>query len=194
MVPIRGNWNKGGRTTNQFPPESLTFFRKDITETEACILVWTDGSGRPPKRDEDGNVLEKFPAGWAFVGNFKGAKIERSGQLQESTVNEAELTAIIRALEFVKLTTDPLIIYTDSSYAKHSLLKWGPEKRRTGEWVNALGMPTANREVIERGLDLLQHHRSYRTVLIRKVKGHSGIEGNERADFLCGLARKGLKE
>ena len=193
--PDKGELVQGGRTTNQFAPDRAellsAFFGEDITQTEECIQVWTDGSGRAPKRDKEGDIIESYPSGWAFVAEFKGKEIERSGQIPNSTMNVAEITAIISALEHIKITPNPLIIYTDSSYAKDSLLKWGPEAMRTGEWITSTGKERANKALIIKGVRLLRFHQSFRTAFLRKVKGHSGVRQNERADYLCGEARKG---
>lgn len=161
-------------------PGFAKFVEPDISERMDCVKVWTDGSG---SRKENAG-------GWAFIAEFMGTVLEHYGHLDGATSNEAELTAIVQALQFLRVSTHPLIIHTDSEYARNCFTKWGPLWMSRGEWTNSLGLPVANQPVIERGLILIKHHERRRPVFIRHVKGHSGIPQNERADLLAGIARK----
>lgn len=128
------------------------------------IVIYVDGacSGNPG------------PAGLGIL--FKdGEEIkEVSEYLGMGTNNIAELMAIKRALEMCPDRTRPIRIYTDSAYSLGML---------TQNWK-----ASANQELVYELRALL---KKFPKVSLRKVAGHSGIVGNERADF---LARKAIED
>ena len=117
--------------------------------------------------------------GWAFI--IEG-EIEKSGYEQYSTNNAMELTALLNLLKH--LDGSPAIIYSDSTYVVKGITTWinGWVKNN---WVTSSGEDVANYELWQ---ELLEY---YDPMIhdIRHVKGHSGNVGNERCDFLVGLAR-----
>jgi ribonuclease HI len=128
-----------------------------------AIIAYADGacSGNPG------------PSGLGAVIIDGAIRTEISENLGLGTNNIAELTAIERVLDAV---TDPdrnLIIYTDSSYAIGVLSKGWKAK--------------ANVELIERVRKRLKQRP--KTAFVH-VRGHAGIELNERADE---LAREAVK-
>ena len=60
------------------------FSGPDITETQECVKVWTDGSGSTKENE----------AAWAFVAEFKGKLYRAYGYLPQATVNEAAGAAV----------------------------------------------------------------------------------------------------
>ncbi len=125
------------------------------------IIVYTDGActGNPG------------PAGLGAVIMDGDGREELSEYLGAGTNNIAELSAILRALEV--LDTDdararPIRIHTDSSYSIGVLTKNWKAK--------------ANQELIAKLRDLAAKFRYLQFV---KVKGHSGVPENERADELA---------
>jgi len=94
--------------------------------------------------------------------------MEVSEHLGEGTNNIAELTAIERVLDVVPEPGRPLVIHTDSAYAIGVLSKGWKAK--------------ANLALIERVRDRLAKRPATRLV---HVRGHAGIELNERADELA---------
>jgi ribonuclease HI len=95
-----------------------------------------------------------------------------------------EMTAAIRALEAL---TEPCAVdlYTDSTYVKNGITAWLPGWRTRG-WRTAARKPVKNQDLWQRLDELTQRH----DVTWHWVKGHSGHDGNERADQ---LANEGLE-
>ena len=143
------------------------------------VVVFTDGSCYPNPNG---------PGGWSFVARHAGVVIERYGHLPSTTNNEAELTAIYRALLFVKESLHHLSITTDSQYAYRSLTVWRYQWEKVG-WKNSIGKPVSNKELILQIVELVEWHRTFRTVNFHWVKGHAGNPLNELADVLAGRAR-----
>ncbi|MDP9806386.1 ribonuclease HI [Trueperella bonasi] len=133
------------------------------------LVIATDGScsGNPG------------PGGWAWVEQLTGTT--NAGGSASTTNNIMELTAMISALEYAGPEGD-LLLRSDSSYVIKSLTEWAPGWRRRG-WKKADGKPVANRDLIERMLNLYEA-RTGRTEL-EWVRGHSGDEANEMADRLA---------
>ena len=127
------------------------------------IQVYTDGasSGNPG------------PAGLGVVLLYGDHKKEISESIGRATNNVAELNAIKRALELIKRTDLPVEIHTDSTYCIGVLTKG---------WK-----PAMNQELIH-GIRKLMGR--FKQLKLLKVKGHSGVQGNERADA---LATAGIK-
>ena len=90
-----------------------------------------------------------------------------------ATNNIAELEAIKTALSELKRADLPVRIYTDSNYAFGVLsLGWKASK-------NLALVKSIKRAMMK-----------FRDLRIIKIKGHSGLEENERADFLATSAIK----
>lgn len=131
------------------------------TET---IIAYTDGacSGNPG------------PAGLGVVLVEGHARRELSEYLGHATNNIAELTAILRALEALGESEEPVSVYTDSQYAIGVLQKgWKPK---------------VNQDLIALTRKRMQSFAKLRLIY---VKGHAGIPMNERADA---LARQAVSE
>jgi ribonuclease HI len=98
-----------------------------------------------------------------------------------------ELTAMIEALKLVKNKKIETEVYSDSAYIVNCInLKWY-EKWKTNNWKNSKKDPVKNKELWIELIDLIE---SFDKIKIIKVKGHSGIELNEKADE---LANKGIE-
>lgn len=102
----------------------------------------------------------------------------------KTTNNRMEIRAIIFILEQFQ---DPVEIevLTDSQYAIDGSTKWIHGWRRNN-WVTAGGESVKNKDLFIRLDELQRFHK----VTLTKVKGHSGIPGNERADELATLGIK----
>jgi ribonuclease HI len=123
-----------------------------------AVIAYADGacSGNPG------------PAGLGIVVIDGTTKTEISEHLGQATNNIAELTAIERVLDTVTDSGRPLVIHTDSAYAIGVLSKGWKAK--------------ANIPLIDRVKERLSKRAG--TTLVH-VRGHSGIELNERADELA---------
>jgi ribonuclease HI len=121
-------------------------------------VAYTDGacSGNPG------------PAGSGIVLIEPGGKMHEGLEyLGEATNNVAELTAILRAVEWIPADARAIVVHTDSQYAIGVLQK-GWKAKANGELV-----AHARRIVAERGAKLVY------------VPGHKGVLLNERADELA---------
>ena len=119
------------------------------------------------------------PGGWAWVEQKSGAR--DSGGAARTTNNIMELTALIKALEYVG-PEPSLLIRCDSKYVIDAMTKWAPGWRRKG-WKKADGQPVKNRELVERLLNLYEGRSG--TTEVEWVKGHAGDEANELCDSLA---------
>jgi ribonuclease HI len=108
------------------------------------------------------------PAGAGVVLVSPDAKLHEGLEyLGEATNNVAELTAILRALEWAPGEANGMIVHTDSQYAIGVLQKGWKAK--------------ANIELVARTKRAVQERRA-RLVY---VPGHQGVPLNERADALA---------
>ena len=137
-------------------PEKITGVPQTGGQKE--VRVFTDGasSGNPG------------PSGIGVVLRFGKHEKEISEYIGTATNNVAELKAIQAGLSALKNRNLPVRIFTDSSYA-YGILVLGWKVK-------------ANKEIVE---SIKKSMRQFKKLEIVKVRGHSGDEGNERADFLA---------
>lgn len=141
------------------------------------LNIYVDGACRGQGKRKGA----RNPGSWAFVV-FKGweKKGSKSGFLPATTNNEAELTAIVKALEWLDRAGVSAVIHTDSAYCCNGYSQWMVGWYRRG-WKKADGKTPENLELWKRVLELSKMV----DVRIEKVKGHAGNPGNEAADGLC---------
>jgi ribonuclease HI len=152
------------------------------------LKIYTDGgcSGNPG------------PGGWAYVmvlETFQGSRVveEKAGGEKDTTNNRMELTAVIESLRALKAAnTDPQIslrepmvrrqavIFTDSQYVQKGITEW-IHKWKKNAWRTSDKKPVKNQELWME-LDSLAGEF---TLEWEWVKGHAGIEYNERCDTLA---------
>lgn len=144
---------------------------EDMTPPD--YIIYTDGSCL---RNPDG------PGGWAAVVlDADMTKItELHGGDPSTTNNRMELTAAIGAMSYAAPGA-VVDLYTDSQYLKNAFTKnWLAGWKRKG-WVTASREPVKNQD-LWRELDALY---SARKIRFHWVKGHVGVEHNERCDVLA---------
>jgi ribonuclease HI len=108
------------------------------------------------------------PAGSGVVLVAPGGKLHEGLEyLGEATNNVAELTAILRALEWIPADAGAIVVHTDSQYAIGVLQKGWKAK--------------ANQELVAHIKRVVQERRA----LLQYVPGHEGVPLNERADELA---------
>jgi ribonuclease HI len=139
------------------------------------IRVFTDGACR-------GNP---GPGGWGALILHDQDEFSLWGGEKETTNNQMEMTAAIKALEYFKESSN-ISLTTDSSYVKDGIEKWISGWKKNG-WKTAAKKPVKNKELWMRLDQLTQFHN----VSWNWVKGHSGHRENEIADM---LANKGIDE
>jgi ribonuclease HI len=133
------------------------------------VEIWTDGAckGNPG------------PGGWGALMTYGGREKELFGGATNTTNNRMELQAVIEALASLKRRCR-VIVHTDSQYVRGGITEWLPNWVRRG-WRTADKKPVKNADLWRRLAELAAQH----DVEWRWVKGHAGIEGNERADALA---------
>lgn len=137
------------------------------------LVIYTDGacSGNPG------------PGGWGALLQYKGREKEIYGGTDDTTNNRMELQAAIEALKSLKSNyKGQIIIWTDSVYVKDGITKWIINWKKRG-WRKADKKPVVNVDLWQE-LDALVQDK---TIDWKWVKGHAGVEGNERADDLARL-------
>ena len=145
------------------------------------IELWTDGAcaGNPGvggwgcllvARDHDGSVIRTR---------------ELSGGEPESTNNRMELMAV---LEGLRALTRPatVCVHLDSTYVMKAFTEGWLVAWRRRDWRTAAKKPVANRDLWERLEAAVAAHE----VTWVQIKGHAGVEYNERADALAVAARE----
>lgn len=138
------------------------------------LIIYTDGGckGNPGV------------GAWAFVITANGEIItEQSSGVEYTTNNQMELKAVIVALRTcLQVKPDKIVINTDSQYVKNGITTWVHNWKKNG-WRTANKKPVKNKELwVE--LDSLN---SQLNVTYNWVKGHSGVELNERCDTLVNI-------
>jgi len=138
------------------------------------INIYTDGAckGNPG------------PGGWGAILEYDGKEKELFGGEPATTNNRMELTAVIEALAALRRPCT-VVLHTDSQYVQKGITEWIGGWKARG-WKTAAKEPVKNADLWKKLDEVVRTHR-IRWVW---VKGHSGHDGNERADA---LANKGVE-
>lgn len=145
------------------------------------IIIYTDGAC-------SGNQNSENIGGYGAVLIYKNNKKEICGGEVNTTNNKMEIKACIEALKLLKRYDIPVELHTDSAYVCNCINQKWYVKWRTNGWKNSKKEPVENKELWVELLDLIEKIDDIKFI---KVKGHSGIELNELADF---LANKGMEQ
>jgi len=142
------------------------------------IDVYTDGSclGNP------GN------GGWAFLVKKNDIISSRSGFVLNTTNNQMELTAAIKAIEFLD-TNDVINLLTDSNYVKNGITSW-IKNWKINNWKNSSKQPVKNKDLWGR----LDELNSTKSVNWQWVKAHSTNNYNNQVDLLARQSAESLTE
>lgn len=136
------------------------------------VVIHTDGACR-------GNP---GPGGWGAVLEHRGRERELYGYEAGTTNNRMELMAAISALEALKRPCRVRMV-TDSQYVMKGVTEWMPAWKRRG-WKTASKKPVQNLDLWQRLDRALERHE----IEWEWVRGHTGHDGNERADELANRA------
>ena len=133
------------------------------------IKIYTDGSclGNP------GN------GGWAAIIFIGKKKISLKGSKKNTTNNQMELLAPIKALKKIPID-EKIEIFTDSKYLKLGITEWIFKWKKNG-WKTSNKNKVKNLELWKE-LDSLVDNRQIKWSW---VKAHSGNKNNEEVDLLA---------
>ncbi len=146
--------------------------------TKPTVTIYTDGacSGNP------GN------GGWGAVLMYKDNTKELSGAVPDTTNNQMELLACIKALEALKQPCK-VDLYSDSAYVVNAFLQGWLTNWKSKNWQTAGKDPVKNVELWQQLDNLCNIH----TITWHKVKGHADNPYNNRCDTLATTAILSLK-
>ena len=136
------------------------------------VIIYTDGGCR-------GNP---GPGGWGAVLRFGDHEKEIYGYESETTNNRMELMAAICSLNLLNRSCS-VTLTTDSQYVRQGITQW-LEGWKQKNWRTAAKKPVKNKDLWQ----LLDIAVKKHDINWQWVKGHSGHEGNERADELANRA------
>ena len=133
------------------------------------IKIYTDGSclGNP------GN------GGWAAIIIDDNKKIQIKGSKKDTTNNQMELLAPIKALKKIPKGSN-VQIFTDSKYVKSGITEWIHNWKKNG-WKTANKQPVKNKELWTE-LDLLSNEFN---INWNWVKAHATDKLNNEVDLLA---------
>lgn len=178
---IRVQFSKQGWMI-QLPPPPPTQISELRIYTDGCCLsngVAAGDSESKPARGGYGIYFPNLPNGWDIYGAL-ASSVGHTNQ-------KAELTAVIRALQFVRLRKMPcenISIFTDSKYAVQGLNEWIPHLWRPNGYRT-----TTNRAVVNADLftSLDEEVSLWTKSGIPVTLSHVPREQNKEADALAKL-------
>jgi len=139
------------------------------------VTIYTDGACR-------GNP---GPGGWGVLLEYGDNQRTLYGGEDPTTNNRMELTAVIKALQALKLKCH-VELYTDSKYVLQGITEWLPNWKKRN-WLTASKKPVQNVDLWQTLDTLVSNYE----INWHWVKGRSGDRGNDIADQ---LANKGIDE
>lgn len=133
------------------------------------VDIYTDGacSGNPG------------PGGWGAVICYQSMETDLSGGDATTTNNRMEMMAAIKALQSLPRRCQ-VHLYTDSMYVRDGVTRWMINWKKNG-WKTSDKKPVKNQDLWLQ-LDALLTQQD---ITWHWVKGHDGVELNERADALA---------
>lgn len=125
------------------------------------------------------------PGGWGALVLGPEGERELFGGERETTNNRMELRAVIEGLQALPAGSAVRVL-TDSQYVQKGISEWIHGWKKRG-WLTADRKPVKNADLWR----ALEAAAAGHQVEWTWVKGHAGVEGNERADR---LANRGIDE
>lgn len=143
------------------------------------VDIFTDGGTR-----NNGNKNKVVLSAWAYTMRFGEHTKEDAGIYLNGTNQMMEIKAVIEGLKAMKRTDIPVVVHSDSAYVCNCIKnRWYVNWMKNG-WRNAKGKEVANQDLWK---ELLKQIERFDSLELRKVKGHSINEGNNRADELVNM-------
>ena len=140
------------------------------------VLIYTDGSCYYADRC----------GGWSFVVVENGEIVDEDlGAVCDTTSAVMEMSAVIQAIRYANSNYKDITVHIVTDYA--TVVNCFKERWYL-RWIETEWYLVKNPEVWQEML--AEINRRVNKIRFKKVKGHAGVEFNERADFLAGEARK----
>lgn len=148
------------------------------TQNRKEVTIYTDGAAVP----------NPGAGGYGVVLRFGNHCKELSGGFRLTTNNRMELMAVIVGLEALKEPCK-VTLHSDSQYIVNAVTSGAAFRWRANGWTINPGRtkPAKNPDLWERLLAAYERHE----VEMVWVKGHAGIDDNERCDALAMAACQG---
>ena len=141
--------------------------------TRDHIEIWTDGACEP----------NPGPGSYGVVIKWTNGRItELDGFDPSTTNNRMELMGAIAGLGRIKKQHGRIIVFSDSKYVVTGATEWVNNWKING-FLTKRKHPVKNRDLWERLAAATGPLRS--RLGWQWVRGHAGVAGNERADFLA---------
>ena len=137
------------------------------------VIIYTDGSC----------LKNPGPGGYGVVMMAGKHRKELSGGFRRTTNNRMEILAAVKALEALKRPCK-VMLHTDSQYLVNTMMKGWAKGWRKNNWIKRDKSKAKNSDLWAVMLGLTDTH----DVTFKWVKGHAGIEENERCDELARTA------
>ena len=134
------------------------------------VIIFTDGS----------SLGNPGPGGYGAVIVTADKVVEIGGREKHTTNNRMEITASIEALGRITNPELGITIYTDSQYLINGITKWVHGWKKNN-WITVTKEKVLNQDIWDR-LHMLAMERK---IEWKKVKGHSDVLGNIRADEIA---------
>ena len=140
------------------------------------VTLYTDGSalGNPG------------PGGYGTVLMMDEHRKELSGGFRLTTNNRMEILAVIKGLEALQERCH-VELFSDSQYVINGIIKGWAKKWKSKGWMRNKTDKAINPDLWDQLLTQVGRH----DVAFNWVRGHTGVEENERADRLAVGAAQG---
>lgn len=159
---------------NKIGMELTVINYKDIKKDS--IEIFCDGGCRGNSTPND-NI-----GSWGIYMSYGEKTREIGGVLVNTTNNKAELQAVIECLKLVDGIHDVDInIHLDSAYVLNGVTNWVHGWKKNN-WKTSAKKDVLNKEL---WIELDNLNSKFGNIKYIKVKGHSGVDGNEMADRVC---------
>lgn len=146
------------------------------------IKLYADGGCR-------GNQEENNIGAWGAYLEYGEHKKELTGTDINTTNNKMELLGAINGLKAIKNKNIPVEVCLDSAYVLNGLESWINNWKKNN-WRTANKKPVKNKEL---WIELDSVRSEFKDIKYIKVKGHSGVEGNEIADSILNAAMDNME-
>ncbi|MFW6029699.1 MAG: ribonuclease H family protein [Halanaerobiales bacterium] len=146
-------------------------------QTRYSLDIYTDGACSHNKKGNWSGGYGVYVDGYPEYTTY--------GYDINTTNNKMELTALLKALEIIdkgNFIHQDINIYTDSAYIYNCIKQGWYIKWRKNGWETAKHKPVKNKKLWQQILSL---YEKYNNINIVKVKGHSNVVGNIKADQLA---------